>query len=88
MTDDQDETLNDDAVNAPFPTRDQLKALIARREDLLDLMDKDEDKDWMKNANNELREALRAVASEERKVDAELKAASATLRRDFELGMD
>lgn len=84
----EDETLNPKAVNAEFPTRDQLKALINRRDGLLDLMEGQVDPDWKSNPNNELRQALRAVAGEERKVETRLKAASATMRRDFELGID
>lgn len=88
MSEDLDDALNPKAVNADFPTRDQLKALIARREDLLDLLEDEDDPAWVNDPNNELREALRAVTGEERKVERQLNAASAILQRDFELGQD
>jgi|GEM_PF-3672754 len=88
MTDDQDEALDPKAVNADFPNRDQWKALIARRNDLLDVMEEDDDQNWINNPNDELREALRAVTKEERVVEKQLKVASAVLQRDFEMGQD
>lgn len=88
MADDIEEILNPDAVNADFPTSDQLKALIARRTDLLDLMEEDDDQSWVDNPNDELREALRATGAEERRVERQLNAASAMLQRDFDLSQD
>jgi hypothetical protein len=81
MADDADEKLNPDAVNAPYPTSDQLKAL-------LDVMEETDDDSWINNPNHELRAALRAVEAEKREVDTRLKAASAALRRDFGPEMD
>lgn len=88
MPEEDEEVLNPDAVNADFPTRDQLKALIARRDDLLDELDDVDETDWINNPNDEIREALRAVASEERRVERQLNAASAVLQRDFDLSQD
>lgn len=88
MADDQDEELNSKAVNADFPSSDKLKALIARRKDLLDTMEDEDDDSWVNNPNDELREALRAVTKEERVVEKQLNAASAVLQRDFEMGQD
>lgn len=88
MPDEIEETLNPDAVNADFPTRDQLTALIARRVDLLDLMEDGDDQSWVNNPNDELREALRVVSTEERRVERQLNVASAVLQRDFDLSQD
>lgn len=88
MPEDLEDALNPKAVNADFPTRDQLKALIARRVDLLDIMGEEEDPAWVNDPNNELREALRAVTGEERRVERQLNAASAVLQRDFDLSQD
>jgi hypothetical protein len=88
MADNQDEELNSKAVNANFPNSDQLRALIARRTDLLDVMEDKDDQSWVNNPNDELREALRAVTKVERVVEKQLNAASAVLKRDFEMGQD
>ncbi|MEM6890785.1 MAG: hypothetical protein AAGA74_16195 [Pseudomonadota bacterium] len=88
MPDEEEEVLNPDAINADFPTGDQLKALIARRDDLLETLDETDERDWVNNPNDEVREALRAVASEERRVERQLNAASAILQRDFDLSQD
>lgn len=88
MAEDQDEELNSKAVNADFPNSHKLKALIARRTDLLDVMEEDDDDSWVNNPNDDLREALRAVIKEERMVEKQLNVASAVLQRDFEMGQD
>lgn len=88
MPDEDEEVLNPDAVNADFPTRDQWKALIARRNDLLDELDDNDEREWINNPNDEIREALRAVTAEERRVERQLNAASAILQRDFDLSQD
>ena len=88
MANDQDEELNSKAVNADFPSSDKLQALIARRTDLLNVMENEDDDSWVNNPNDELREALRAVTKEERVVEKQLNVASAVLQRDFEMGQD
>ncbi|MGJ8629397.1 MAG: hypothetical protein ACSHXB_20790 [Sulfitobacter sp.] len=88
MAQDDDLKLNPDAVNAPFPTKDQLLALIHRRKEVLDLMDGQKDQSWVDNPYNAMRTELRAVTSAENKVDKQLKAASAVLQRDFTISHD
>lgn len=88
MERDDDLTLNPDAVNAPFPNKDQLLALIARRKEVLELMGEDQTALWQDDPNHDLRTHLRVVTSEENKVDKQLKAASAVLQRDFGLSHD
>ncbi|MGJ8628272.1 MAG: hypothetical protein ACSHXB_15030 [Sulfitobacter sp.] len=83
MAQEDDVKLNPDAVNAPFPTKDQLLALIHRRKEVLDIMEKDQSALWQDDPSHDLRTHLRVVTSEETKVDKQLKAASAVLQRDF-----
>ncbi len=85
---DDDVELNPDAVNAPFPTRDQVLYLIAQQKAVLDIMGADPKSGWMEDANHSLRQAYSAQAIEKREIGTRLKAASHKLRADFSMGED
>lgn len=85
MSEDVEEVLNDKAVNAEFPNRDQIKALIARREEILDILEGREDKGWINDPYDDLRRELRAVVNTERITQKELNLASAELQLGFEI---